>query len=74
MSVNNKLKNIFVNTFGIDGDIITENTIAADIPEWDSLGHLRLFMAIESDFGKSFPMEKVADAKSVKDIIILLEG
>lgn len=54
-----------------DGDIDEASTMV-DVENWDSLGHLRLCMAIEAEFGVSVPLDKVSDLTSVGAIISFL--
>jgi len=54
------------------GKKITYDTEMGDIDEWDSLGHINLFMAIEEEFGKKFPPDKVIEADSIEKIVNLL--
>lgn len=39
-----------------------------DTPEWDSLNHLRLVTAIESELGVTFTMEQIVAITSVADL------
>jgi len=43
-----------------------------DIENWDSLGQINLFMAIESDLGLSFDPDDVIANDSIKKIIKLI--
>lgn len=43
-----------------------------DIKNWDSLGQINLFMAIESDLGLSFDPDDVIANDSIKKIIKLI--
>lgn len=38
-----------------------------DVPEWDSVLHLRLVMEFEAAYGVSIPLEDVASIKTLKD-------
>ena len=42
-----KIINIIANTFNIDRTVVDENTGMDNVPEWDSLNHLRLIISIE---------------------------
>jgi len=59
------------NFFKVDG--LTPSTGIGDIPQWDSLGHLALFMALEEKYGKKFSPEEMTSAKNVADIDRLLD-
>ena len=51
-----------------EGDI-TEESTATDVEFWDSLGHLRVCMALEERYGIAIPMEDIAELQSVPAII-----
>ena len=67
-----KLNKIFKEVFPNMEENISLETQKEDIPEWDSLGHLNLFMAIEHNFKISFTIEEIANINSVKDILNLV--
>jgi acetyltransferase-like isoleucine patch superfamily enzyme/acyl carrier protein len=46
----------------------------ADYAEWDSLGALRLLLALEEEFGVRVSEEEIADVHRVGDIVALVEG
>ena len=51
---------------------ITEDTKIGDVEQWDSLGQLNLFMAIESDLGLSFEPDDVIESDSIRKILSLI--
>ena len=53
-------------TFGI-------NSTKDDVPEWDSLGHLKLFLGLEEEFGVKFSMEETATLTNLKDIFNIIK-
>ena len=44
----------------------------ADLPEWDSMSHLRLMLCIEKEFNIKIPIERIETLKSVAKIMDLL--
>jgi len=50
MEMEDKIKQIFHDLFGIPLDKINDNSSPSNIEKWDSLGHLNLVMAIEQRF------------------------
>lgn len=64
----NELCTLMADEFGVDPDVITTTTTSAMVPEWDSLAHLRLCLAIEQHFGVAIPMDRVGDLDSVAKI------
>lgn len=53
--------------FEIDKENISTECLRHEIPQWDSLNHLRLVSEVEDKFGINIPFEKVADIKRIKD-------
>ena len=45
-----------------------ENTTANDIEDWDSLEHINLMAAVESEFGIKFSMGQVVTMKNVGEM------
>lgn len=56
-----------------EGEVTAESTID-DVENWDSLGHLRVCMALEQRFGVKIPMEDIADLRSVPAIVAKLSA
>ncbi len=55
-------------------DVITEDSSADNIPEWDSLGHLSVLTSLdEATEGEASAISDLGDASSVKDIISILK-
>jgi acyl carrier protein len=52
---------------------ITIDSKIGDIENWDSLGQINLFMAIESDLGFSFDPDDIISNDSIKKIIELID-
>lgn len=62
-------------------DVFDDESIAADpalkredLPQWDSLGHIRLVSAIEEEFGVSFTIEQIEAMTSVARILEALDA
>ena len=70
----NKLKEIIANQFGIDTDVISEETdIVADLGA-DSLDVVEMMMALEEEFGITIEDEKIAELKTVGDVVDCVEN
>lgn len=64
-----KLNEIFCEVFD-DADIrITREMTANDIEAWDSLSHVNLIIAIESEFNINFSQKQILTFKSVGDLL-----
>lgn len=49
--------------------IVSRNTVASDIDEWDSLAHIQLVVAMENEFGVRFTSREIQTWKNVGEII-----
>ncbi len=63
-----KLQETFRDVFEDDELVITAQTTAAEIEDWDSLMHVTLILAVEGDFGLRFSSGEVSGLKSVGDL------
>lgn len=59
---------IFKKELNDDSLFITYSTSANDIEKWDSITNLVLISSIEDEFGITFPVEIIFDAKNVGDL------
>ncbi len=65
-----KLNEIFIDVMDLDDDfVLTEETTADDIEEWDSLSHIQLMVAIEKNFGIKFTAKEVLGWDDVRDCV-----
>ena len=68
-----KLNEVFHDVFDNNDIVVTEQTNANDIEEWDSLIHITLISAVEDEFDVSFDMKTVVSMKIVGVIIDAIE-
>ena len=68
-----KATEIFRDVFDDDSIVLTEETTAADIEDWDSLMHITLINEIEEAFGYKFGMKEVLGMKNVGEMCDILE-
>lgn len=64
-----KINDILKDIFDDNTIVITCETTANDIPEWDSLNHINIISTIENEFDVEFSMEEVINFKNVGDIV-----
>jgi acyl carrier protein len=55
-----------------DDVVLTRETTASDVPEWDSLSHVRLILAIERGFKVKFSASQISRLKTVGDLVDLI--
>ena len=68
-----KVQDIIRDMFDIEDAVITDETVAADVPGWDSLMHITLVGTIEDEFDVRFAMKDVVGLKNVGQLIDLIE-
>ena len=68
-----KLNEVFHDVFDNNDIVVTEQTNANDIEEWDSLIHITLISAVEDESDVSFDMKTVVSMKNVGDMIDAIE-
>jgi acyl carrier protein len=74
MSLHDELESLFRDVFENDAITLTDETTAADIEEWDSLGHVNLMFSIEDRFGVQFEGNELAEFENVGALARYLEA
>lgn len=64
-----RVREIMVDVFDDDDLVITPETTADDVEEWDSLSHIRLIVAVERAFGIKFANAEIESLENVGDLI-----
>ena len=64
-----RLATIFQEVFDDDSLLPTPAMMAKDVPEWDSLNHIRLMVAIEKAFGVHFTTAEVSGFPDVGHLV-----
>lgn len=70
----NRLQDVFRDVFEDDTLTVVRQTTAHDIPEWDSLMHVSLVVAVEQHFGVRFSSGDVARLQNVGELLDLVQG
>ena len=73
MSILDKIQPVFRDIFDNEDLVITDDTVAADVEDWDSFAQMQIIMAIEEMFGISFSTDEVTEFKKVGDIVKAVE-
>ena len=71
--MNERLKNIMANVFGIEVEEINEMTSVDNCEQWDSFQHMSLLVAIEEEFGLNLDDDEVLRMRDFASIIDVLE-
>jgi len=71
--MNTKLAEIIAEIFFLDEDEVKPELTPDDVALWDSLNHLRLITAIESEFGFQFSMSEIQSIDNLAKLNELVE-
>lgn len=63
------IREIIADVLDVDTEDLTDDLGIGDLPEWDSLHHLRILTEIENEFGIHFSPEVLKNFEDISDII-----
>ena len=69
-----QFQDIMRDVFDDDRLTVTRATTAADVPDWDSLTHISLIVAVEKRFGVRFTHPEIENLKNVGEFLDLLQA
>jgi acyl carrier protein len=64
---------IFSEVLDTDDIVLRPATVASDVPEWDSLAHVRLMIAVGQAFKVKFSAAEVTKLNNVGDLVELVQ-
>ena len=67
-----KVNDIFIDVLDNPDIVLTDETSAGDIAEWDSLNHIQLVVAIEKAFKLKFTAKEIQSWKNVGEMCIAI--
>ena len=67
-----KIRPTLVSVFHVDPSDIKEGAVPSDIDGWDSLGHIKMFAALEGDLGIVCSMSEMIEVDSINSLLDLL--
>ena len=73
LTILEKLNEIFCEVFDDEDLVITEETSAEDIEDWDSMEQINILMACEKVFRVKFNVEEASMLTCVGDLVSLIE-
>ena len=66
------LQSIFRELFVRDSIVLSDETTAKDIPDWDSINHVYLVVAVEQRFGVALTLKDISRLNSVGQFVDLI--
>lgn len=67
-----QVNNIFIDVLDDDDIVLSRETTANDIEEWDSLNHIQLVVAIEKHFKIKFTSSEIQNFKNVGEMCAVI--
>ena len=68
-NLNNTLRDLISETLGIPREQVTDSFAYGDVPEWDSMGHMELMMALEAKHNIQITAETISNLVSIPAIV-----
>jgi acyl carrier protein len=69
-----KLTSIFHDVFDDEELVLEPGLTADDVPEWDSLSHVRLMLTVQQRFGIKFTAVQMTNLKDVGELVTLIQS
>lgn len=74
MMISESLKKVILKELDVDDFDLKDETTANEVPNWDSLNHVNVILAIEKEFKVKFKGIEVLKTKNVGDLQKLLDS
>lgn len=71
--ISEELKKIILKTLNLENFDLTDETIAPQVPGWDSLTHINIILAVEKQYNVRFKSTEALKLKNVGDLQKLVE-
>jgi len=67
--IEHRVRQTIIRTFNLSVEDGTKELRMGSLPGWDSLGHMRLVVELEEEFGVSFPAYLLPEILHVESIV-----
>ncbi len=54
--------------------VLTEESTADEVDDWDSLNHVKLMVAIEGEFGIRFESDEISAPETIGELIDMIQS
>ncbi len=71
--ISQELKKVILKELDLDDFDLQDETIAPEVPGWDSLNHVNIILAVEKSFNVKFKSYEVLRMKNVGDLQKLVD-
>jgi acyl carrier protein len=74
MALTDRVAELFAKNFGLSDGQFSLDAAPEDVPQWDSLGHMRLVTVLEETFGVQFEVDEITEMSSCRKIVEILRA
>lgn len=74
MTTAQEIKNIIATALDIEETIMTDDATMGDFPQWDSMGHMEVVIALDIAFGVGITPESIQATMSIPNILNYIES
>jgi acyl carrier protein len=71
--ISDRLKHAILSELGLDEFDLRDETLAGEVPGWDSLSHVRIISAVEAEYGARFKTLELLKLRNVGDLQVLVD-
>jgi acyl carrier protein len=71
--ISESLKKVILQALSLNEFPLSDTTVAAEVPGWDSLNHVRILTAVEKEFGIRFKTLEVIRLKNLGELQTLVD-
>lgn len=72
--ISDRLKQVILKELELKEFELKAETIASQVPGWDSLNHINIILAIEKEYGIKFKGLEILKAKNIGDLQKLIDS
>ena len=72
--ISTELKKVILATLNLDDWDLRDDTVASEVPGWDSLNHVNVILAVEKHFKTRFKTHELLNLKNVGGLQQLLDS
>lgn len=71
--ISDRLKRTILSELELDEFDLRDETVAGEVPRWDSLSHVRIISAVEAEYGVHFKTLALLKLRNVGDLQALVD-
>ena len=68
------LKQIIARVLQVSPDSVNDETSSQTLPQWDSMGHMNVIMALENEFRVRFTVHEILEMRDIPAVKRVLLG